>query len=108
MEGWERLETLWQSEIGRRILIVLAAAVALYVGYFIVMSLYIRHCRRRMEDYERFVRITYGGERVPALIVRYYLREIETYNRLRDRRPFRALWREVKVDRKVIGDDKNG
>lgn len=95
----------WQSEIGKWVLGIPASVIVLYAGYFIVMTLCIRRCRRRMVDYGRFVQSTYGGDRVPDLIVRYYLREVETYNRLRDRRPFRTLWKEAKADRKVVGDD---
>ena len=49
-----------------------------------------------MEDYRQFVTDTYcrRGERVPALILRYYRREIEAYNEARRGLPFRLLWRE--------------
>ena len=62
------------------------AAACVAVCWFGIRSFAIRRKRRRMEDYRQFVTDTYcrRGERVPALILRYYRRGL----------PFRLLWRE--------------
>lgn len=72
------------------------AAACVAVCWFGIRSFVIRRKRRRMEDYRQFVTDTYcrRGERVPALILRYYRREIEAYNEARRGLPFRLLWRE--------------
>ena len=61
------------------------AAACVAVCWFGIRSFVIRRKRRRMEDYRQFVTDTYcrRGERVPALILRYYRREIEAYNEAR-------------------------
>lgn len=63
-----------------------------------------------MEDYRQFVTDTYcrRGERVPALILRYYRREIEAYNEARRGLPFRLLWREEPTGRSSRPLRRNG
>lgn len=85
-EGWAGMEPA---------LYLLSAAVVLYAMYFVVKMLYIRRCRYRMDDYSSFVRKTYAKKRIPPLIERYRLKEIEKYNRLRAPWPFRCFWESV-------------
>ncbi|WP_302432166.1 hypothetical protein [uncultured Alistipes sp.] len=90
----ERYALFWSAPGYWPAMCLAAACVA--VCWFGIRSFVIRRKRRRMEDYRQFVTDTYcrRGERVPALILRYYRREIEAYNEARRGLPFRLLWRE--------------
>lgn len=74
------------------------AAAVVCLLYFVGMSRHIRGCRRRMKEYESFVRTTYGDEKVPVLITRHYIEEIVAYNESREAWPFRHLWKEETAD----------
>lgn len=86
------------------------AAACVAICWFGIRSFVIRRKRRRMEDYRQFVTDTYcrRGERVPALILRYYRREIEAYNEARRGLPFRLLWREEPTGRSSRPLRRNG
>lgn len=74
--------------------------LGIWFCWIVGVMLHIRSCRRRMDDYLKFVRETYVllGERVPKLILRYLRKEVDTYNRARDRRGFRRLYRAVVLE----------
>lgn len=87
------------SSLGKKILIILSLLLIGYILYLLITQ--VRICARKnsLRDYASFVVKTYGDDEIPKLIMRYYLREIEAYNRSRRRFPFRKFWKELDADR---------
>lgn len=87
------------SSQGKKILIILSLLLLGYILYLLIMQARICARKNSLKDYATFVVKTYGDDEIPRLIMRYYLREIESYNRLRQKFPFRKFWKELDADK---------
>lgn len=81
------------------LLIILICLTVGYLLYLATTQMRIWYRKRSLTDYACFVVKTYEHDKVPRLIMRYYLREVESYNKLRKRFPFRSFWKEVDSDK---------
>lgn len=79
----------WHTFFGK-LMSILGVIFILCLCYLIWGALHIRRYRRRMLLYRDFVRETYiqQNQTVPILITRYYVREVEAYNRVIKLWPF--------------------
>lgn len=95
----EQFIAYWHTLQGKAVVIG-AACCLLLLGYLIAVALWIHRRKRVMKDYGSFVWESYvrQGEPVPAIIRRYYCREIDRYNRARNRRFFRWFWPRAAED----------
>ena len=92
MDGFVSYDTL----LGKLLLISIAVFV-LWISYLMGTIIRIYHVRRRMRDYRRFVRSTYVrfGNPVPPMIMRYFLKEVEAYNQVRNVWPLRRFYPQI-------------
>lgn len=101
---WELFSEL--SAVCRSLVLVGAIFVMVCVVFAVIVTAYILHRRGAMVRYSRFLETTYGAEPVPVLLYRYWVREVELYNRARRRWPWRLVWREACVERFALKEPK--
>lgn len=101
---WELFSEL--SVVCRSLVLVGAIFVTVCVVFAVIVTAHILHRREAMVRYSRFLETTYGAEPVPVLLYRYWVREVELYNRARRRWPWRLVWREACADRFALKEPK--
>lgn len=101
---WELFSEL--SAVCRSLVLVGAIFVMVCVVFAVIVTAYILHRRGAMVRYSRFLETTYGAEPVPVLLYRYWVREVELYNRARRRWPWRLVWREACAERFALKEPK--
>lgn len=97
MNEWINLHL--NSAMQKWLLIILLLLLFGYFLYLVMTQIRIWIRKRSMTDYAYFVVRTYERDKIPQLIMRYYLREVEAYNKLRQKTPFRFFWKELDSDR---------
>lgn len=101
---WELFSEL--SAVCRSLVLVGAIFVMVCVVFAVIVTAHILHRRGAMVRYSRFLETTYGAEPVPVLLYRYWVREVELYNRARRRWPWRLVWREACAERFALKEPK--
>ena len=99
----------WHTFFGK-LMSILGVIFIMCLCYLIWGALHIRRYRRRMLLYRDFVRETYiqQNQTVPILITRYYVREVEAYNRVIKLWPFYQWLPSVDAARLLVGTPSNG
>lgn len=101
---WELFSEL--SAVCRSLVLVGTIFVMVCVAVAAIVTAHILHRRGAMVRYSRFLETTYGAEPVPVLLYRYWVREVELYNRARRRWPWRLVWREACAERFALKEPK--
>lgn len=70
-------------------------AVAVAVLYFFYVNIRISMRKKRAVDEERFIEDSYPEDRIPDILLRYYGKDVEYYNRSIRRWPYKWLWKRL-------------
>jgi len=81
---------------------IVVAVIGIYFVFFLGVNIRISMRQRRAVDEERFIKDQYYDTKIPDILLRYYGKDVESYNRSIAHWPYKWIWK--KLENKFVSE----